>query len=346
MDPFSQAALGAVTARSVAPRDMVRGVLISGAVLGAAPDIDILFSFGGFFDNLVHHRGLTHSLIVLLLAGPLLGHWLWRRFGDGGRWRRQHLWWLAIASLALLSHPLLDWLTPYGTQLLAPLSERRFAVNAMPIVDPIYTLILLLGLVLGMVFKASYWRKAAALAALALSCAYLAYGWQQNQAAERFAVEQLAAEGLADYELSAFPTILQTHYRRIVVRTEAAVRVGYVSTWSPCAIDWGIAGRSAERAGERVAGTAEGRIFQWFTMGWSHPSVRRTADGFEVVVSDLRYGATLDPTESLFSTLAWFDAGWRLIERPVGRWAGPDADRVNLASLFAAAYAPDCAKAN
>lgn len=322
---------------------MAKGVVVAGAALGAAPDIDVVFSISGdFFDTLKHHRGITHSLIVLLAVGPLAGHWLWRRFGDGLRWRRQHLWWLAIATAALLSHPLLDGLTTYGTQWLAPFSDRRFAVNAMPIIDPLYTLILLGGLGAGAWLKAPRLRKASALVALALSCAYLAYGWAQNREAAQFAAEQLEDEGLVDYELSAFPTILQVHYRRVVVRTPDEVRVGFFSTWSPCTIEWGRAPRTRGAAASALAETQEGRTFDWFTMGWSFPIVRPTAHGYQVTLNDLRYGATLDPGESFFSIGAQFDAAWRLLAPPTGRGFSPDQDRLNFETLFNAAYFDEC----
>ena len=322
---------------------MTKGILIAGAALGAAPDIDVVFSIGGdFFDTLKHHRGITHSLIVLLAVGPLAGHWLWRRFGDGLRWRRQHLWWLAIATAALLSHPLLDGLTTYGTQWLAPFSDRRFAVNAMPIIDPAYTLILLGGVGAAAGLKSLRQRKAAAVAALALSCAYLAYGWAQNRATEQFAAGQLAAEGLVDYEMGAFPTILQVHYRRVVVRTPDEVRVGYFSTWSPCAIEWGRAARTGETAAVALSDTYEGRTFDWFTMGWTFPIVRPTAQGFQVTLNDLRYGATLDPGESFFSIGARYDEALRLLAPPTGRGFSPDQDRLDFKTLFNAAYFDDC----
>lgn len=343
MDPVSQAALGAITARSVAPANMAKGVVIAGVALGAAPDLDVVFSIGGdFFDTLKHHRGITHSLIVLLAVGPLAGHWLWRRFGDGLRWRRQHLWWLAVATAALLSHPLLDGLTTYGTQWLAPFSDRRFAVDAMPIIDPLYTLILLGGLGAGAWLKSPRCRKASALVALTLSCAYLAYGWAQNREAAQFAAAQLEAEGLADYELSAFPTILQVHYRRVVVRTPDEVRVGYFSTWSPCAIEWGRAPRASGAAVSALAATDEGRIFDWFAMGWSFPVVQQVADGFQVTLSDLRYGATLDPGDSFFSIGARFDAAWRPLAPPTGRGFSPEQDRLDFNTLFNAAYFDAC----
>lgn len=345
MDPFTQAALGAVTARSVAPADMAKGVLAAGAVLGAAPDLDVLFSVGGdFFDNLVHHRGYTHSLIVLAAVGPLFGHWLWRRYGDGRRWRRRHWWWLAVATLALLSHPLLDWLTPYGTQLLLPLTDRRYAVNAMPIIDPLYSLILLSGLLAGAVLKAPRRRKIAAIAALLVSAGYLAYAGQQNQLAERLAGEQHEAQRDAQggYELQAFPTVLQVHYRRIVIRTETEILVGYLSTWAPCPVDWGRAPSGDQRAGLALTGTQEGRIFEWFSMGWSYPFLRRTANGLEAAASDLRYGATSNPRESFFSISARFDPAKGLLAGPVGAWSSPNARGISLRGLFTAAYAPDC----
>jgi len=346
LDPVSQAALGAITARSVAPADMAKGALIAGAALGAVPDLDVVFSIGGdFFDTLKHHRGVTHSLIVLLAVGPLAGHWLWRRFGDGLRWGRQHLWWLAVATLALLSHPLLDGLTTYGTQWLAPFSDRRFAVNAMPIIDPVFTLILIGGLAAGIWLKSPRRRKACALAALVLSCTYLAYGWAQNREAAQFAAAQLETEGVADYELSAFPTILQVHYRRIVVRTPSEVRVGYYSTWSPCAIQWGRASRAGPAAASALAATDEGRTFDWFTMGWSFPVVQPLANGFQVTLNDLRYGATLDPGESFFSIGARFDAAWRLLAPPAGRGFSPDQDRLDFKTLFDAAYFSECPSA-
>lgn len=351
MDPFTQAALGAVTARAVAPVDMAKGVLAAGAILGASPDIDVVFSVGGdFFDNLVYHRGYTHSLIVLAAVGPLVGHWLWRRFGDGLRWRRQHWWWLATATAALLSHPLLDWLTPYGTQLLLPFTDQRFAVNAMPIIDPLYSLLLFGGLLVGAALKSPRRRKIAAFVALLASATYLAYGWQQNQLAEELAEEQFAtlhgasAEGLArgGYQLHAFPTVLQLHYRRIVVRTDAEVLVGYLSTWVPCPVEWGRAPSGDERAGLALAGTKEGRIFEWFSMGWSYPFLQRTANGLQAVASDLRYGASADPRESFFSIAARFDPVRGLLEGPVGAWSSPSARSIDLGDLFASAYAPDC----
>ena len=55
------------------------------------------------------------------------------------------LWWAAVAGIA--SHLLLDWLTNYGTELLWPLTDRRFALNWVFIVDVYVWAVLLIGTV-------------------------------------------------------------------------------------------------------------------------------------------------------------------------------------------------------
>ncbi|MFV2089757.1 MAG: metal-dependent hydrolase, partial [Pseudomonadales bacterium] len=140
MDPLSQAGLGAVVAQIAGHRRLGFKAALLGAGAGALPDADVLFSItGDFIDQLITHRGITHSLFFAPVTGPALGWLIWyreRRKDPSLSLSRRNCWMLVI-TLALLSHPLLDWLTPYGTQLLLPLSNSRFAINAMPIIDPV-----------------------------------------------------------------------------------------------------------------------------------------------------------------------------------------------------------------
>ncbi|MGB1248508.1 MAG: metal-dependent hydrolase, partial [Chitinophagales bacterium] len=52
--------------------------------------------------------------------------------------------WL-FSFLALFTHVLLDAFTTYGTQLLLPFSDKRISFDSINIVDPVYTIPLLLG---------------------------------------------------------------------------------------------------------------------------------------------------------------------------------------------------------
>ena len=164
MDPLSQAALGAVVAQSVtsatiADRTIGYRAAAYGALAGAMPDIDVFFSItGDFVDQLLTHRGLTHSLFFAPVVGPLIGWLVWRRERrkDPSVASRELRYWIIALTLAILSHPLLDLMTSYGTQLLLPFSNARFAINAMPIIDPLYTALLIGGLLF-----ASRYRRAA-----------------------------------------------------------------------------------------------------------------------------------------------------------------------------------------
>ena len=112
MDSLTQAVLSASIAGAVAPAGQRRKALLVGAALGTLPDLDVVIDYGDAVRNFTNHRSFSHSLIVLATFSVLL--WLLLR-----RWwapvREAPLRWLAVISLALLTHPLLDAHTAYGT---------------------------------------------------------------------------------------------------------------------------------------------------------------------------------------------------------------------------------------
>ena len=73
MDPFSQAALGAVVAQASSQHKLGFRVVAVGAMAGAMPDIDVFFA-EDYFHNLQIHRGITHSLFFAPVMGPILGY--------------------------------------------------------------------------------------------------------------------------------------------------------------------------------------------------------------------------------------------------------------------------------
>src|SRR3546814_3957313 len=87
------------------------------------------------------HRGASHSLFVLPLAGWLVWAFFRRR---GGRVAESPRRWFWAIQAVLLTHPLLDALTVYGTQLLWPLPLRPVMWSSVFIIDPLYTVWLLL----------------------------------------------------------------------------------------------------------------------------------------------------------------------------------------------------------
>lgn len=281
MDPVTHAVLGATVAQAGYRRRLGRRALAIAAAAAMLPDADIVVGWlAGPFANWQHHRGLTHSVFFAAIAGPLLG-WL---AGLADRERRRL--WMGLFTAVFLTHPLIDVVTHYGTQLLAPLTATRFAIPAMPIIDPVFTLMLAAPLLLG-VFATRRVGMAvtAAWAALIAGYGYVLFAWSLNQQAEAEARRQLAAAGVAA-EVRAYPTVLQPYLRRVVATTGDAVLVGFTSTLAPRPIAWTRARPADGPAVQAAAATEEGRIFTWFTGNQVFWRVEHS----RVVGTDLRYG--------------------------------------------------------
>lgn len=161
MDTISHGFAGSVFARSLAERPAARIALILGAVGAMIPDLDFLF-FETRLDYLREHRGWTHSFLVmpfLALAIALLVRAFDRRT------RLVSLW--LFAAVGVTSHILFDWITSFGTMFFTPLSRKRYSLDWVFILDPIFTTIVLAALVLAIVFR-SRGRRIATIGAAVL----------------------------------------------------------------------------------------------------------------------------------------------------------------------------------
>ena len=141
MDPFAHTFTGAALAASGLRK--TTPLATAALVLGAnAPDIDVLVSFAGEYMSLAHRRGWTHGILAWLVLPCLLTALLlaWDRLVRQKRVPRDTpangMTLLMLSTLAVLSHPALDWLNNYGIRLLMPFDGRWFYGDALFIVDP------------------------------------------------------------------------------------------------------------------------------------------------------------------------------------------------------------------
>ena len=144
MDSFTQIALGIAVAEVCAGKKLKNKTFLYGAILGTLPDLDVVFGmFLNPVDAVLIHRGISHSLLLFLLVSPLLG-WLISKI------EKQKINFFTATNMVfwtLLTHVLLDMFTSWGTQILWPL-EHRFALKTIFVIDPLYTLPLLIALVI------------------------------------------------------------------------------------------------------------------------------------------------------------------------------------------------------
>jgi hypothetical protein len=208
------------------------------------------------------------------------------------------------------------------------------------IIDPFYSLPFVIALAVGLGCGwGSRPARAAGLAVLALSTAYLAYGLALNRQAESLARRQLATEGVSAADVRAYPTLLQLWLRRLVARDGDLVRVGWLSLWSPRPIAWQRFTDRREPLAETTRATEEGRILEWFAMGQTVASVHASGGGTVVEIDDLRYGFPSRPQEGLWGIRARFDETGRIEGRPV-RISRPLPVRALVAEIWRETFEP------
>jgi inner membrane protein len=226
MDSLSHIALGAaVGMATMGRRSAVWKAALWGAVAGTLPDLDVLIRHGNPVHDMVLHRAETHALFWLTLCSLPLAAAIARLHGEGALWRR---WWAAI-WLALLTHPLLDAMTVYGTQLALPFSDHPFGLGSIFIIDPLFTLPLLLGAGWALAHRGSPHGRAANLVGLVLSTAYLGWGAVAQQQVEQIARQSLAAQGITADRLLVTPTAFNSLLWRVLVVTGDHYDEGFYS---------------------------------------------------------------------------------------------------------------------
>lgn len=306
MDSLSQIVLGAAVAAAIAPAGHRRAALLAGAALGTLPDLDV-FVVNALTDNPVErmtwHRGASHSLLVL----PLLAALLWALFRSraGGRVAQAPSRWFWAIQLALVTHPVLDAFTVYGTQLWWPLRPPPAMWSSVFIIDPLYTVWLLAACIAAWMLREGRGAQRALVLGLALSSGYLGWSLLAKVMVEREAARSLAALGLADAPRFSVPMPFNTLLWRVVAMTPD----GFVEGERSLVVDEGPM-RFRRHASDvdalrAVAHLPDVRELAWFNRGFMKASTREG----RLVVSDLRMGAEPDYTFRFI-----------IARREAGRW--------------------------
>lgn len=178
MDPLTQGALGAALPQSTAHPRQVAGAGLLGFLAGMAADLDVLIrSSTDPLRFLEFHRHFTHSLIFIPIGGLLCALALHALIGRRRGLSFRQSW--LFCTLGYATHAVLDACTSYGTMLFWPFSNERIAFSTISIIDPLFTLPLLLAVILAARRKNAAYARVGLLWALA----YMGLGvWQRNEA--------------------------------------------------------------------------------------------------------------------------------------------------------------------
>jgi inner membrane protein len=283
MDSVTQILLGASVGVAVmGRRTALWKSALWGGVAGLLPDLDVLLDHGDPVLNMIRHRAETHALLLLTLFAFPMAWMVSRVHAQPQRYAR---WWWAL-MLALVTHPLLDLMTIYGTQVFQPFSDEAYGLGSIFIIDPLYSLPLLVGVVaalrvktVGRALRINGW-------ALAFSTAYLAWSALGQAWVTQHARQSLQAQGLPSQQLLVTPAPFNTVLWRVVALDGERFHEGFYSF---------LDGARAVRFVAHARGAALAAHNE------KHPQIQRLArftDGFfkiegnngRLVVTDLRMG--------------------------------------------------------
>lgn len=205
MDSLTQAALGAAVGEAVLGKKIGSHGAIIGAVVATIPDLDVLLvPFFSELEKISLHRGLSHSLLFCVAASFLIA-WLLRHL----RWSRQasyrRLWFFSF--FALFTHVLLDAFTSFGTQLMRPFADWRVSFDSISIIDPVYTIPLLIGTGLSLIkfSKEDQLRALPNNIGLIVSSLYLVFTLANKQHIQTVFSDNLERASLPYYRLLTVP---------------------------------------------------------------------------------------------------------------------------------------------
>lgn len=282
-----------------------------GAVAGTLPDLDVFIDQGDAVRNMVLHRAETHSLFWLTLFSLPLAALVAGVHKEWAIWRR---WWLAM-WLVLVTHPLLDTMTVYGTQLALPFTDHPYGVGSVFIIDPLYTVPLLVGAAWALVARGSVGSVARGLRAntvgLVLSTAYLAWGVVAQQHVERIARDALARQGIAVEQLLVTPAPLNTLLWRVVAMSGAHYFEGFYSVLDATpTVQFDRFDRGQSLSGE-LQGLDSVRRIAAFSKGF----YKLEQVGPQLFISDLRMGQ--EPGYTFRFLVAESHSPMQALERPI-----------------------------
>lgn len=230
MDSLTHIALGACIGELYARKSLGKKALIVGAAAQSLPDIDAVASFWlSPAEDLLAHRGFTHSILFALLAAYLLALLAQRM-----RWlpSMSLKTWTGFFLLELGVHIFLDAFNAYGTAWFEPFSHYRVSFNALFVADPFYTLPILVAFIMLMILPASATTRTRwAGGIILLSSAYLLYALINKWYVNRIFSQALQAQEIPYTSSFSTPTPGNVWLWYLVAKDDKGFYIGYYSVF-------------------------------------------------------------------------------------------------------------------
>ena len=229
MDPLSQGTVGAAFAQSTANKNNIFKIGIIGFLAGLAPDLDVLIrSSNDPILFLEYHRQFSHSLFFIPFGSLIIALLTFPLFKRSMGFKTVYL----ASLLGYATHGLLDACTSYGTQLFWPFSNERVTWNNISIIDPLFTIPILI--FVGTAIKTR--KRLFSFFAIGWAAFYLSLGFVQYERTLSVAIELAHSRGHNAERLTLKPSFGNLILWKSIYQHEEkfyvdAIRTVRSSTW-------------------------------------------------------------------------------------------------------------------
>lgn len=255
-----------------------------GGIAGTLPDLDVFIPLGDVVRDFTYHRSASHSLFVLALLTPLMV-WLIKKIHPGLCQHGNR--WMLMIYLVFATHVLLDSFTAYGTQIFWPFVTTPVSWSTVFIIDPMYTVPLLIGVLAALVMTRENNRgHLVNRYALLISAAYLCWTVTAKTIVERNIEAELEAQNISYDRIFTTPTPFNSLLWRAVVTDAAGYYEGFYSVLDKKADIRFRHYPSDEKLLKGIEDYWPVQRLKWFSKGFYSVSQQQK----DIVISDLRMG--------------------------------------------------------
>ncbi len=197
--------------------------------------------------------------------------------------------WYWLFFWCILTHPILDSFTAYGTQLFAPFSDTRIAFNNISVADPLYTLpyIVFLTAVI-MTHRSSKKRRVYNYLALGLSSLYMLFTVYNKYRVDNIMEDTIATRQIEAIRFTTNPSILNNILWSGTIETDSSYLQGSYSFFDKDPIfKLSEIPKNHDLISHAYEDDETINILKWFSDGYY--AILRRKDG-NLQINDMRYG--------------------------------------------------------
>lgn len=230
MDSITHLVSGALIGEAIAGKQLKKKAMAWGALAQTLPDVDVISSLWMEpAQNLLAHRGITHSFFFVIVAAPLLAWAATKMIRNSSMTFNR---WIVLFGVEMTVHLLLDSLSTYGTGWLEPLSHYRVSFETVFVADPFYTVWLFIPCIILLILRSSHKARAGWVKfGLISSTLYIFYCFINKSNIDQRVKEELSRQQISYSRFMTTPAPLNNWLWYIVAETGDGYYTGYHSVF-------------------------------------------------------------------------------------------------------------------